>query len=312
MSENLKTLYIFLENGWGNMMLELLAGYSLASFMLPERCKIVGILTSLMMSTHTSVYVSSHQQFGLPHPIDIPSILPKLNFRKPEEMENQETFDLHETYPDWLSEWKKGERVVKADWMQINLELLIPRLFNLRESLEHFRPSPIISEYLMHRYSAAFSGKGTIGMHVRVRQPGDIMSHVKVPIAKWYADALKKFEDLPLKEVFLISGISTGHEEAKQSLDEIQNEIMIQFPNVKIHLVQNEPYYIDFFFLAHMTNLIIANSSFSITAAILGLQWGMVKRVLVPSQVAELSPEILKIEGVEEIPGEEFSYFFRS
>lgn len=310
-SDNSKTLYIFLENGWGNMILELLAGYSLADFMLPEKYKVVGLLTPVMMSTHQTVYDSPHQQSKLPHPLDLSAILPRCKFENMDQLDHSEMLDLHETYPDWLSD-KKQELVIRADWMQINLELIIPRLSSLQKSLNNFRPSTAISEYLTRCYSAAFSNQRAVGLHVRVRQPGDIMSHMKVPVAKWYADALKRFESLQLKEVFLVSGISTGHEEAKQSLDEIQQAITSQFPDLKIYAMYDEPYYIDFFFLAHMPNLIIANSSFSVTAAILGSKWGLVKRVLVPPQVVELSPEISKLPGFEEVPGDDFMYFFRS
>jgi len=195
--------------------------------------------------------------------------------------------------------------------MNINSELIIPRLANLQISLNDFRPAAIISEYLTRRYSHAFSNQGAVGLHLRVRQPGDIMSRVKFSTAEWYANALKKIETPKLTDVYLISGISTGHSEAQQSLEEVCKAIISQFSDLKIHIIHDEPYYIDFFFLTHMTNLIIANSTFSMTAAILGSRWGVVKRVLFPTQIAEISSEFSQLPGFEEVPGDEFVYSFR-
>jgi hypothetical protein len=314
-SNNCRTLYVILENGWGNIILELLAAYSLGDFILPEKCKVVGLLNSLIMSTHQSIYNSSHQQFGLPHPLDIPEILPRLKFETSQKVENLDIENLHEICPDWLRDWihnrKDQALLMRADWMNINLELIVPRLLNLNRLFNNFRPSASISQYLNYKYSTVFSGKEIIGLHLRVRQPGDIMGHSRLPTAQWYADSLKRFDMRQVKELFVISGISTGHLEAKQYLEELEHEVKSQFPELKIIIVHDEPYYVDFFLLTHMPNLIITNSTFSVMAAILGRKWGTVKRVLVPSQAADLSPEIFKIDGFEEIPNDNFVCVFR-
>lgn len=310
-SNNSKVLYVFLENGWGNMLLELLAAYSLADFMLPEKCKIIGLLTSAMMKTHQTVYNSDHQRFGLPHPLSISEILPRLKFEDEYKSEKYEIVNLNNSHPDWVFNWKATEVIMKADWMNVNLELILPRLSNLQKSLDNFRPSPIISEYLSNRYSSAVAKDGIVGLHLRVRQPGDIMARVKFPTAGWYVEALKRFDGEPVRELFVISGISTGHPEAQQYLDELQQAMRIYFPSLKIHIVHDEPYYIDFFLLAHMTNLIITNSSFSFMAAIFGTRWGLTKRVLMPTQMKEMNSDIFKLSGFEEVPGDDFVYCFR-
>lgn len=308
---NSKTLYVFLENGWGNMLLELLAAYSLADFMLPEKCKIVGLLTSAMMKTHQTIYNSDHQRFGLPHPLNVSEILPRVKFEDEYKSESYEIVNLNKSCPDWIFDWKANVMIMKADWMNVNLELILPRLSNLQKSIDDFRPSTIISEYLTHRYSSALGNEGIVGLHLRVRQPGDIMARAKFPIAGWYIEALKHFESGSIREIFVISGISTGHPEAKQYLDEVQQAILSHFPHLKINIVHDEPYYIDFFLLTQMTNLIITNSSFSFMAAIFGTKWGLIKRVLMPAQIKEMNADIFKLSGFEEVPGDDFVYCFR-
>jgi hypothetical protein len=272
-----RLLFVFLENGWGNMMLELATGLAIAASIKEDETQVVGLLSGAFFSTHKSVFLKEHSERKLPN--DIQSIFPLMKFTSSPQYDIK-LFNNHEEFnPSDLSPYSKI--ILRADWMGNNVKLLLPVLKQCPELLNCMKPSSEILQYINEKYMEA-SPQNTIAIHVRVRQPGDIMANMKHPNPEWFVEAINAIGVDKLERIILISGISTAHEDGKQYFNKIAEMVSLSFQKVKIVIMQNEPCYIDFFALSSMKNLVITNSSFSFMAALLGAAWGECLKIVLP------------------------------
>jgi hypothetical protein len=271
-----RLLFVFLENGWGNMILELATGLAIAASIKEGQTRVVGLLSGAFFSTHKTVFLPEHSERKLPALNDMQSIFPLMKFILGPQHDIK-FFSNHDGFtPSDLSPYSKI--LLRADWMGNNVKLLLPVLKQCPELLNCMKPSPEISKYINEKYA----GKNTIAIHVRVRQPGDIMANMKHPEPGWFVEAINAIGVDKLERIILISGISTAHEDGKKYFSKIVEMVSVSFSGVKIVIMQNEPCYIDFFTLSSMQNLVITNSSFSFMAALLGAAWGECLKIVLP------------------------------
>jgi hypothetical protein len=210
------------------------------------------------------------------------AILPQLKFTSDKERVEHTPvlYALHDA-PNLTHLEKHSAILVQADWMNINVQLLLPLLDKYPDLLNGLQPSPAVSKYIHDKYAGA-AAKGTVAVHVRVRQPGDIMAQMKHPSPEWFVQAVDEAKGEEFDRIVVFSGISTAHESGKRYFQQIITLLSLSFPQAKVVIVRDEPCYVDFFALAAMPRLVITNSSFSFMAALLGTLWGTCSKVVVP------------------------------
>ena len=281
------TLYVRLQNGWGNVLIELMTAHALAQALRSEECEfeVIGLTSPQVLETHTALHTEAHAAEGLVDPRDLASIFPQLRFLPTEPPDCDLVYGLHGE-PN-LELLRSHRRILLLlDWILEDLSLLLPALQKDASWLALFRPAPEVETYLRRHYLPAGS-EGCAALHVRIRQPGDVMGRVRLPTPTWYRDAVEQLGGAALRRLFVVSGISTAHWLGINYLGDVVDGIRAAFPGLPVQVVQGEPCYVDFFLLGTAPSLILSNSTFSLASALMGSVWGLTNRVLMPSVLLE-------------------------
>lgn len=311
MSQNYtsRIIYVVLQNGWGNIIIELMTAYALSDMISGKNSSntIIGLTCELTLFKHQTIYNEAHKSQNLPDPGDIGSIIPNI---KCHPINDQLTADIiyavrNNTQLNISHQTKSI--ALYADWIGDDLEMLLPINNTWKNWIDNFKPSNAITSYINKKYfSLDVSSSNYASLHVRTHQPGDTeeMKGRKSPTPQWFAQALRKLGS-NVKRVFIISGVSTANYENINYLREIIKAVEQVNKSLEIIIVSDEPYYVDFFILALSPYMIMSNSSFALSAAFLGLKWGNMSRVITTPFIDELCSGITNFPGFEKLEADD-------
>ena len=311
-----KTIAVLLENGWGNVIIELMTAHWLTQRLTTgaEPVQVLGLVSLLFLRGYTLLYLERHKAEGLPEPHNIAAILPHMSFDQVgfdgsrillgPERKVDVIYAFHDPEPNMAIFEAHNKIFLRADWIGHDINLIIPELLKGAPWLEQFRPAPVIQNYINKYYLGPLplESLGAIGgLHIRVQQPnGDDTGpgSRKQPTTGWFREALKRLG--PLRHLFVIVAAATMCPECTGYVDTILTSIREGFPELTIQVVSEELYYVDFFLLASLPKLVISSSTLPWLAAVLGSNWGATSRVIVPPQfVSEFGPSVAQFPGFE-------------
>lgn len=291
-----------LRNGIGNILVEILVGLFLAnklSKLTGKPYRYYALLTHRVMYGHQTVFTEEHQT--LPHPLDLKKIYPGIVFIK--NVPNG-TLNINLDHKINIAEvaFSNGNPS-RLNVMVNNLQNLLAELADNAEILPSLRYNPDIVNYVTRKYDPY----NALGVHVRLEQVGDYMKQ-KYPTVAWYKKAVEKViltkGTEKVKNIFLVSGISSAKQSALHFFVTLVFALKSSFPDVKIHVVDKEPYYVDLVILNLCQNLVITNTTFSLASALMTLD--PEKMVVYPDLIDANHFAPIVLPGFELLPTESF------
>lgn len=250
--------------GFGNNIYQILATIQ---YSLSEKMDYYMIIPPLkhkdhnarVLGGHYALFTKEHKEYGLPHPIDLPSILPNIKWRK-RALPGSEIYDEHA--PFYTEYYYPTVNYVKC----------------------LFETSKVISEYIQKKYIKKVDKDiNSIAIHFRVPQKADNFGMVN-PSLKWYAKAIKSC--LSRKEENKIYVVTGNKEKNNDIIRELKTLIKKDLKFISVH---DEPMYIDFFVMAKCKNLICTNSTFSFSAGLISDK----RKLLVTPKFFDESDDVL-------------------
>lgn len=267
-------VYTDVKNGIGNVILSFIVGLSFSrrlTELTGNKYDYKAFITGKWLGNHEIVYTSEHENKSLPHPKDIKNIFPNISFvtRLPNNVHYHHllnTIDIKTLAPH------------KRIFMEV--DEVNQTLSKLDNQLAYYSPflnyHESIYVYIENKYGVIHNQK-TLGIHIRIWQQGDYMRSEYSGI-EWYERALDTMlENSDIKTIYLVTG-GTNH--FVESFKELVNSKHINL----VH-VANEPYYIDLCILSLCDKLIVSNSTFSFSAALINNDLHDNKTVIYPEAI---------------------------
>jgi hypothetical protein len=304
-----------LKNGIGNIVVEIMVGLLLAH----ELTKNTGIsygyygyILPSVMYGHKTEYNGEHQIAKIP--LKIHKIFPYVA------MIDALPSNIHHIHYLTKTDITNLEKY-KTLYIDVDCIGNIIESFNddmLRaDIIKRVKFNPRIENYINNKYS--IKNNETIGVHIRLLQPGDYVV-TKYPSATWYGRAVSKllnserlkkcylntaFHIWKSVTIFIVCGIDSSqkNEYFCDAVDSIKFEVSSVL-GVDIKIVSHEPYCVDMCLLSMCDNLIITNSTLSLTAGL----FTNVAQVIYPNCLAnEINKgELLKFSSFVELKDENF------
>lgn len=250
-----------IKNGIGNIVLEILVGLYFSkrlSLLTGNHYKYYGYLTDACMRGHSIIYTKDHESAGMPHPLDMSSVFPNVKFIK-ELPNNLHNHHLCQSIDIGLFQNSKMVNICVNHVEQTLLDIQ-----NNLDILDDIKFNPNIYNYTRLKYNPT---NKSIAIHVRLPQIGDSLNS-NYPSIEWYKNAIKLIKEKhgSPDKVFLITGISTAHNNTQGIVDNILSLLNTSFDGTRIINVTSEPYYVDMCILSLSRSTIITNSTFSLSS----------------------------------------------
>lgn len=286
-----------LRQGIGNILIEMLVGLFLANHLTKisgKTYRYYALLTKQIMHGHQTFYTEAHHT--MPHPLKLAEIFPNITF-----ITQVPTNTLHINLSQLsdITTLANNLRIyIIVDQLDVTM---LNQLNSAREILPALSYNNSIISYVQHKFNMTNS----LGIHIRLWQIGDYL-HGKYPTVAWYRIAVNhiiKQKDMP-KRIYVISGLSSSLAKSLATFNELILMLRSNYPTSEIIIVDKEPYYVDLVLLNLCNNLIITNTTFSLTSALLTLNEN--RLVVYPDLIEVNRHQPITLPGFQLLPTENY------